>query len=302
MDLNLARTFVLVAEARSFTAAARSLGVPTSSASRAVGRLEAALGTRLFVRSTRKTSLTASGRVFFEHARKALAELDDGERRVGELLGQPRGELRLTVPGNLDGGYLARQLVAFAQIHPQLRLTVVPTNRKVDLEEEGFDLALRVEQKSLDSTLALHELGRFHAWLVAAPAYLARRGRPKRPQDLASHDCVGLRPEKGLSRWPLLGPRGIETVEVSGPIATDDMQLARQLVEGGAGIGTLIFAPGARALLEPGLVRVLPQYIVQGPGLHVATTSRKNLPLRVRLLREFLINAYAQSASAPPGG
>ena len=299
MDLNLAKTFVLVAEARSFTAAAKLLSVPTSSVSRAVVRLETDLGTKLFVRSTRRTSLTATGRVFFEHAHKAVNELTEGERRVGELQGQPRGELRLTVPANLDDGFLARQLVAFSQTHPQVQLTVVPTNRKVDLVEEGFDLALRVEQRSTDSPLAVHELGRFHAWVVAAPSYLTRRGRPKRPQDLVNHDCVGMRPLKGLSRWPLRGPRGVETVEVRGPIAADDMQLAIQLVHSGAGIGTLVFAPGAQCSLDPGLVRVLPEYIVQGPGLFVATTSRRRVPLRVTLFRDYLINAYAQIH--PPG-
>jgi DNA-binding transcriptional LysR family regulator len=294
MDLNLARAFVLVAEARSFTAAAKSLGVPTSSVSRAMVRLETQLRTKLFIRTTRRTSLTAPGRVFFEHACKAVGELTEGERRVSELLGQPRGELRLTLPTNLDDGFLAGQLVTFAQAHPQVQLTVVPTNRKVDLVEEDFDLALRVEQDAKDSPLLLHELGRFHAWLAASPSYLARRGRPRRPQDLANHDCVGMRPEKGLTRWPLLGPRGLEPVDVRGPIAADDMQLALQLVQGGAGIGTVVFAPGASPSLDPRLVRVLPDYIVQGPGLFLATIAKKNLPLRVSLFREFLIGAYAE--------
>ena len=301
MDLNLARTFVFVAEAQSFTAAAKLLGLPTSSVSRAVVRLESQLGAKLFVRSTRKTSLTTAGRAFFEHARKAITELSEGERRIGELLGQPRGEIRLTVPVNLDDGFFARQLVAFARAYPQVQLSIVPTNRKVALVEEGFDLALRVEHGSIDGSLVLHELGRFHAWLVAAPSYLSRRGRPKRPRDLTEHDCVGMRPVKGLSRWPLFGPRGIETVDVRGSIAVDDMPLAVQFVECGAGIGTLIFAPGAAVSLDRRLTRVLPEYIVQGPGLFVATASVKNVPLRVALLRDFLINAYAQVRSALPG-
>lgn len=299
MDLNLAKTFVLVAEARSFTAAAKLLGVPTSSVSRAVARLEGALGTRLFTRTTRKTSLTTTGRVFFEHAQHAVEALREGEQRVGDLLGQPRGELRLTIPTNLDDGFLAQQLVAFTRAHPQIQIAVVPTNRKVDLAEERFDLALRIEQQSGTSPLTLVELGRFHAWLVASPEYLARRGRPKRPEDLLQHDCVGMRPEKGLSRWPLLGPQGVEeTIEVRGAIAADDLQFARQLVERGAGIGTLVFAPGAPVALGRGLVRVLPEHIVQGPGLFVATASRKNLPLRVTLFREFLVSAYRQVSSA----
>lgn len=299
MDLNLARVFVQVAEAKSFTAAAKLLGLPTSSVSRAVVRLEGELGSKLFVRSTRRTTLTALGRVFFENAHRAIWELTEGERRVSELLGRPQGEVRLTIPTNLDDGFLARQLVAFARAHPQVQLTVVPTNRKVELAEEGFDLALRVEQQSSESNLALHELGRFHAWVVASPAYLRRRGRPMKPQDLMDHECIGMRPQKGLSRWPLLGPRGIETVEVRGSISADDMVLARQLVECGAGIGTLVFAPGVRSALEAGLVRVMPEYIVQGPLLFVATLSRKNLPLRVRLLREFLINAYTDTSTQP---
>lgn len=298
MDLNLAKTFALVADTSSFTAAAKQLGVPTSSVSRAVVRLEDQLGTKLLVRSTRRTSLTPAGRVFYEHAAKALAELDEGERRMSELLGQPRGELRLTIPTNLDDGFLARQVVAFTRAYPQVRITVVPTNRKVDLLEEGFDLALRLEQKSTDSPLALHELGRFHAWLVAAPSYLSRRGRPKRPQDLSNHDCIGMRPQGGLSTWPLLGPRGEERFEVRSSVAADDVQLVRQLAECGAGIGTLVFAPGARVSLGPELIRVLPEYIVQGPGLFVATLSRKNLPLRVTLFREFLINAYGNARHA----
>ena len=300
MDLNLAKTFVLVAEARSFTAAAKSLGVPTSSVSRAVVRLEGSLGTKLFTRTTRKTTLTAPGRVFFEHAQQAVLELAEGERRIGDLLGQPRGEVRLTVPSHLDDGFLAKQLVAFAQAHPQIQISVVPTNRKVDLVEERFDLALRIEQQSGTSPLALQQLGRFHAWLVASPAYIARRGRPKRPSDLIQHDCIGMRPEKGVSRWPLLGPRGQEIVEVRGPLAADDLQLTRQLVECGAGIGTLIFAPGSASTLGRGLVRVLPEYIVEGPGLYVATASRKNLPLRVSLFRQFLVGAYLALVGPSP--
>jgi DNA-binding transcriptional LysR family regulator len=297
MDLNLAKTFSFVANTRSFTAAAKQLGVPTSSVSRAVGRLEEQLGVKLFVRTTRKTSLTSAGRMFFEHASRAILELEEGERRMGELLGQPRGELRLTIPTNLDDGFFAQQVVRFTHAHPQLRITVVPTNRKVDLIEEGFDLALRLEQQSGDSPLALHELGRFHAWVVAAPSYVTRRGRPRRPHDLANHDCIGMRPQNGISIWPLLGPRGVERVEVRGSVAADDMQLVRQLTECGAGIGTLIFAPGSRTSLGPKLIRVLPEYIVQGPGLYVATVSRKNLPLRVTLLRDFLINAYGDACT-----
>jgi DNA-binding transcriptional LysR family regulator len=291
MNLTLVRAFVAVAEARSFTAAAKALAVPTSSMSRAVTRLEDALRTKLFERTTRRTMLSAAGRVYYEHARRALDALEEGESRVSELLGQPRGEVRITVPTNLDSGFLAEQLVAFSRAYPQVRLMVVPTNRRVDLSEEGFDLALRVQQDSVDSPLALTELGVFHAWLVASPSYLESHVKLRHPRDLTQHRFVNMQSYSFALR--LIGPRGVETVEVGGPVVAHDMHLARQLVEQGAGIGPLVFSPGDRPSLGKSLVRVLSGYVVEGPKLFVATTSRKSQPLRVRLLREFLISAYA---------
>jgi DNA-binding transcriptional LysR family regulator len=295
MNLSLVRTFVAVAEARSFTAAAKTLGVPTSSVSRGVTRLESALRTKLFERTTRKTALSAAGRLYYAHARQAIEALDEGEAQLSELLGQPRGEVKLTVPINLDSGFLARQLVGFSRVYPQVRLNVVPSNRWMDVAEEGFDLALRVQQ-SADSPLFMRELGTFHAWLVASPDYLKSRGKPNHPRDLARHLCVNMQSYSFV--LPLIGPRGRETIEVSGPVISNDMQLARQLVEQGAGIGPFVFSPGDRPSLGKSLTRVLPDYVIEGPRLFIATPSRKSQPLRVRLLREYLINAYAQDGKA----
>lgn len=292
MNLSLLHTFVQVAEARSFTGAAHRLGVPTSSVSRSITRLEKELGTRLFERTTRRTVLTAAGRVYHEHARRALDELTQGQERVGDVLGQPRGEVRLTIPIHLDEGFLASQLVSFAAAYPQVKLMVVPTNRRVDPSEEQFDMALRVQQDGSDPALALRELGRFHAWLVASPAYLKKHGRPGKPRDLSRHACVNLQAYRYSLR--LLGPRGTEVVEVSGGLAANDMHFARQLVEQGAGIGPLIFAPGEQPRIGPGLVRVLPDHVVEGPRLFLGVAARKTLPLRVRLLRDFLAEAYAR--------
>lgn len=297
MNLSLLQTFVLVAEARSFTAVAKRLGAPTSSISRSITRLEGELGSKLFERTTRRTALTAAGRAYYEHARRALTELSEGEQRVAEVMGQPRGEVRLTIPIHLDGGFLANELVSFAQLYPQVRIMVVPTNRRMDVTEESFDLALRVQLEAEDATLALRELGRFHAWLVASPRYLEQHDAPHRPRDLTKHHCINLQ----SYRFPLrlLGPRGNEVVDVSGPLIANDMHFARQLVEAGAGIGPLIFAPGERPALGAGLVRVLPDYVVEGPRLFLGMPSRKSMPLRVRLLRDFLVEAYERRSRNP---
>jgi DNA-binding transcriptional LysR family regulator len=295
MQLALVRTFVLVAEAQSFTAAAKALRVPTSSVSRSVSRLERELGSRLFERTTRRTMLSAAGRAYYEHARQALRELEQGEARVAEILGKPRGQVRLTIPIHLDSGFLASQLVAFSNAYPQVTVLVAPSNRWLDLNADGFDLALRVQQTA-ESELALRELGRFHAWLVSSPTYLKAQGTPRRPSDLQRHVFVNLQSE----RYPLrlLGPSGLETVEVGGPLAANDMHFARQLVERGGGIGPLIFSPGDQPCLPDGLIRVLPDYVVEGPRLFLASTSRKTLPLRVRLLRDFLVDQYSRRGSA----
>jgi DNA-binding transcriptional LysR family regulator len=295
MDLNLVRTFVFVAEAGSFTTAAKQLGVPTSSISRAVARLEEALQAKLLDRTTRRTALSAAGRMYLEFARQALDALTEGESRMSELLGQPRGEVRISVPINLDDGFFARQLVAFSRTYPQVRLSVEPSNRWVDMNEEAVDLALRVQQKSSDLPPSMLKLGEFFAWLVATPAYLKARGRPRFPRDLTNHVCVNMQSQRVTLR--LIGALGAEAVEVGGPIVANDMNLALQLVEQGAGIGALVFPPGARRDLGKSFVRVLPDYIVEGPSLFVVTPQRKNQPLRVKLLRQFLIDAYVAEAA-----
>ncbi|MBN8612779.1 MAG: LysR family transcriptional regulator [Deltaproteobacteria bacterium] len=289
-NLNLVRVFVTVAEAGSFTAAGKSLEVPTSSVSRAIARLEAELSTTLLDRTSRRVSLTAAGRAYFEHARRAIDALEEGEARLGEVLHQPRGEVKLSIPIHLDGGFLAERLVTFARAYPQVRLRIVPTNRWVDVQHEGFDLALRVMQRPEGDDLVFRELGAFHAWLVASPAYLKEHGPPRRPADLTRHTCINLQSYTMTLR--LIGPRGVESVEVGGAVIANDMHFVRQLAERGAGIGPLVFSPGDKPTLGSGLVRVLPDHVVEGPKLFVVSTSRKSQPLRVRLLRDALIEAY----------
>lgn len=293
MNLSHIRAFVRVAEARSFSEAARALDVPTSSISRAIAALESDLGAKLFERTTRRIALTALGRTYYEHASRALSELAEGERRVGELQRDPRGEVRITAPGDLDDGFFARCLADLATAHPRIRVTCVLTNRYVDLIAEGFDLALRVAEDLPDSSLVARPLGRYRAWFVASPDYLARRGHPKVPADLARHDCILNVPREGASTWVLVGPDGEERVEVRGRLAADDLRFVRDLVLAGAGIGVLPIAPGAREPDDARLVRVLPQFTLRAPTLFVVVPSAKRLASRVALVRQFLVSAYA---------
>ena len=293
MNLIHLAAFTRVVDTGSFSAAARALQVPTSSVSRSVAALEADLGVQLFERTTRLVTPTALGLTFAEHARRAIAELEEGERRVGELQHEPRGEVRITAPGDLDDGFFARCLVRFSAAHPRIRVTGQITNRYVDLVSEGVDMAMRVADALPDSSLVARRLGRYRGWLVASPEYLTRRGHPRTVADLARHDCVLTGTREGVARWTLVGPAGDETVEVKGRIAVDDLCVARDLMLASAGIGVLPIAPGAAEPHDLGLVRVLPQWTLHTPSLFVVVPSAKRLPSRVALLRDFLVAAYA---------
>lgn len=299
MDLNLVRTFTRVVEAQSFTAAARSLQVPKSSVSRAVARLEEQLGARLFERTTRQVRLTHTGQAYYHGAARALAALADAEQSVLENQGEPRGTVRLTVPVGAPRAFLSDVVSRFVQQYPLIRVEVCFSDRPVDLVAEGFDLALRGSANGRllgASSLIARKVAQASMWLLAAPSYLERRGEPRHTIDLKNHDLIVHSGGTPSTRtWPLKGPNGLEPIEVSGVMASDDLTFIRELVLRGAGIGLLI----ARLEdLETGhLVRVLPEYEVPDLTLSVVMPSNRHLPRRVALFRDALIEGFKGLAS-----
>ena len=205
IDLNLTVTFVKVVEASSFTAAAQALGVPTSSASRAVARLEASLGVRLLQRTTRRLSLTPAGEHYFRQVRSAIAGIDAANSAVVDMGQSPRGKIRVSAAGDLGQGELSAITARFLTRYPQVEIEMVITARRVNLVEEGFDLALRAGTLE-DSTLVAHKITRTDLGIYAAPSYLERRGQPRRFSDLTGHSCVLYRQTTGLFPWRLSGP------------------------------------------------------------------------------------------------
>src|SRR5256712_11627902 len=204
IDLNRVRLFVRVAEAGSFTGAARLSGLPTSSVSRAVAALERELAVRLIQRTTRRLQLTEAGRVYYESVSRALSGVDGAAAAVSELQDAPRGRVRITAPADLGHWLLAPSLARFATRYPEVQIEVSLTQRIVDLVHEGFDLALRVGTLA-DNRLVARALGLVRAGIFAAPRYLKRRGRPR---SVADHDCVLFRSVSGRAVWELVGPAG----------------------------------------------------------------------------------------------
>ena len=288
MDLNAVFVFVRVAEAESFTTAAATLGLPKSSVSRSVAKLEEALGVRLLHRTTRKLSLTEAGRLYFERARSAMTTLDDASAAAGDMGKAPRGTVKVTAPVDAGVSILAGVIARFGKQHPGIHIELHLTARVVNLVEEGFDLAFRAGRLD-DSSLIARRVGEGELALFASPRYLRRRGRPKKLADLASHDCVLFRPVHVRGTWRLNGPNGEETVQVTGPVDADDLSFVREALLNDIGIGLVPAFYCADAVRARTLIRVLPDYTHRAGAFHVVSPSRHYEPARVILFRDFLI-------------
>ena len=291
MDLNHVAVFARVVEHQSFTAAAKQLGLPKSSVSRTVTRLEDELGVRLLQRTTRKLHLTEAGQAYYERARISLTGLEEAASLATNLGAEPRGTVRLSAPADMGSLTLSDLVARFVRKYPLVQIEISFSSRFVDLVAEGFDLALRAGRLT-DSSLVARKIGVDSLGLFAAPSYLRRRGRPKTVADLAGHDCVLFHGIHGKSEWQLTGPRGIERVTVRGPLNVDEMGLVQRAVAAGVGIALMPtmgvrLAAAYRRLPMP--VRLLPEYSVTGSGLYVVSPSTRLPSASVRAFRDFLL-------------
>jgi len=210
--------FAAVAEQGSFTKAAVRLGRDATVLSRRVQALERRLGVRLLERTTRRVTPTEAGATCLTRTRSILAALEEAEEEaIAHAGGAPRGTLRLALPGSFGRMWVAPFLPEFLAAHPQVRIEAEFSNRFVDLVGEGFDAAVRLGALS-DSGLVAHKIAVRRRLLCAAPAYLERNGVPKRPEDLATHACLGFTGFASYPDWRLTNDKGKRmTIRVSGP-------------------------------------------------------------------------------------
>jgi DNA-binding transcriptional LysR family regulator len=299
IDLNRIATWLRVVEAGSFTKAAQSLGVPKSSVSRAVTRLEQELGLDLLRRTTRKLSLTPEGERYLVSARQAVQLLHDAHAELMECDENPRGTVRFTAPLNTEGplsAVLAPFFVAFGQRYPGIQVELIFTARRVDLLAEGIDIALRAGPLG-DSSLIARKVSSGSLILVASPAYLTKHGTPTRLSDLAAHKLILFNGSEGGQRLTLSGPKGNESVVVRGWINVDEMSFQRPLAEAGGGIAMVPDIALDQSLATGRLVHVLPQYKRHGAAIHLVYPALRHVPRRVTLLREELYKALAEAFS-----
>ena len=283
MDLNGASLFVRVVEAGSFTKAASELNLTTSGVSRGLARFEESLGVRLIQRTTRRLSLTAAGRSYFEQVRGALAIVAGANAVASEMGEEPRGVVRVTAPPALVG-HMIPFVAKFLQQYPKIRIELSSAQGLVDLVEHGLDLAVRVGRLG-DSTLIARRVGHLVTALFASRDYVKRHGQPRKPAELARHNCVLFRSQGGRDTWRLSDGEREHLVEVTGSLEVDEIPSLHAAVLAGVGIGSISFF--SRARME-GLVRVLPRYTSADLPVSIVAPSKRLEPARVVLLRDFL--------------
>lgn len=284
MDLNRAATFLRVVEAGGFTAAATALGLPTSSVSRSVARLEQDLGVVLLERTTRHVALTEVGRAYFERVREALAGLDEATAAALDAAREPHGVVRIAVPPDFAPA-MAPVIARFLRAYPKIRVELAASARAAALVGEHADLGIAVGRLP-DSSLVSRRIGEAVHQLHAAPGYLEARGRPRSLADLARHDAILLRSE--LDRWELTGPRGVEDVPVAPIVTADHLGFVVEATLAGLGVALLPSFIVAAHVEAGTLVQVLPRFSTV-VHLQLVTHASRRLPYRVALLRDFLV-------------
>lgn len=288
VDLEEVGTFIRVVDAGSMRLAAERLGVPRSTVSRRIARLESMLDVTLLSRTTRKMALTPHGAAFYERVAPAVRAVADAADVVRSLDGAPRGLLRVTAPVDLSLSIIPDIVSGFTARYPEIRVHVEVTNHVVDLVGEGFDLAVRGGPLA-DSSLVVRRISAVDYWLVASPAYLRKHRAPREPSDLAEHDCLLFRPSGDRVVWQL--ERADETldVEVTGRISASDFGFLRQSAISGAGVALLPAIATAAEIRAGRLARVLEPWVKRGAPMSIVTPPGKHMPAKVRAFSEYFV-------------
>lgn len=290
MDNELAlRLFVSVVKEGSFSRGGARLGVPQSSTSRMISRLESRLGARLLQRSTRNLNLTEAGRVYFERADKIVTELDEAAGAIRDISAVPAGLLRVTAPASFGRHFIAPYLQEFNTAYPDIVIGLSLTDSVEDLVGLGFDVAIRLGALD-DSGLIARTLATCSMIPCASPQYLEKYGTPETVADLESHNCLVFRSNPGHNTWTFV--RGDETsaAKASGSLYANNGETLVAAARAGLGI-CLVPEWLIREHLESGtLIRVLPDYTPEAAAtpIQAVLAHRQHVPAKLRVFVDFL--------------
>ena len=289
------RVFAAVVDAGSFVGASDALEMSKAAVSRYVGELESRLGVRLLHRTTRKLSLTPEGEVFHARCKELLGSVEEAEAEIASRSGEASGLLRLNVPFTFGLLHLAPLWVEFMRLHPKVTLDVTLSDRVVDLVEEGFDMAVRIARLP-NSSLVSRQLTSTRMVLCASPAYLRERGTPTHPAELAQHEVMTYSLFSMGERWEFTGPEGPVSVQVTPRLRSnsgDTCRLAALRHQGIVLQPSFLVGPDVAA---SALVELMPRYRSIELGVYAVYPSRRFVAPKVRLLIDFLVEAFRMQA------
>jgi DNA-binding transcriptional LysR family regulator len=290
--LDAMRLFLRVAELGSFSAVALQAGVARSVVTRQIAALETHLGVKLMARSTRRLALTSAGSAYLEKCRVILNLVEAAEADVAEERLIPRGNIRLSLPLSFGIRRLAPLLLDFSQRHPEVSLDMDYSDRRINLIEEGIDLAIRITRRLEPGDVA-RKIGAGRMLVVAAPEYLARHGRPQHPAELAHHECLGYTHAGNPMPWQFLVNGQPENFPVRSRINANNGDVLAEAAAQGLGI-TLQPDFIVASYLDAGRVeRILADFAIPELGIYAMLPSNRHVPHRVRVLMDTLAAALA---------
>ena len=292
-DLNDLYYFAMVVDHGGFAAAERALGIPKSRLSRRISQLENDLGVRLLQRSTRRFAVTDVGQSVHRHAQSMLAEATAAREVVDRLSAEPRGVVKVSVPVGIAQQLMPKLLPDFLAAYPKVRVQLHVNNRRVDVINEGFDVAIRVRTKlDDDGSLVMRSFGQIKELLVASPKYLDRAGRPTSPDDLDQHTTMTMGEDEVRQRWELQGRDGeVRRVELKPRVAGFDFPMLMDLAKQGLGVTMLPETMCAEAVRAGQLEVVLPEWRLPQGIAHAVFASRRGLLPAVRAFIDHLAEA-----------
>ena len=291
--LTTMEAFTVTVQTGSFTLAAERLGLSKSYVSKQVSQLESNLGTRLLYRTTRKLSLTHDGEQFYQHCKLIMAEVEKAKAEVMDSHDRPRGLIKLTIPQSFVLSEMGSILINFQKEYPDIELDVITSGSNVDLVEESIDLALRIGELE-DSTMMSRKLTSCEFQVVTSPGYIEKQGIPRQPKDLTQHNCLIYSASQLSRQWPFrLSSGETITVNVQGSLSCNDGQYILNAALNDMGI---CFGPSIMFkdhLDKQALCLLLEDYSLPAVSISAIYPLNRNLTRRVRLLIDFLVNAFS---------
>jgi DNA-binding transcriptional LysR family regulator len=283
--------FAKVVSSGSLSAAARDLGVSTAVVSRRLAALEARLGVRLVNRTTRSLALTDEGASYHDACNRILAEVEDADAAASARRVEAQGVLKVALPASFGHKHIAPLVPQFAARHPKVHLTLSLSDRNVNVIEEGYDLAIRIGALE-DSSLAARKLAPNRRVVCASPAYLAKHGTPRTPEDLLKHNCVTTLDLQ--MTWEYVDPQGKRgAVRVAGGYACDNWEVLREWAVAGLGVALKSTWDVRRHLEDGSLVALFPGYdFATEVAIYAVYPHRRYLPAKTRVFIDFLAESF----------